>query len=299
MITGLWFPEKKIKAGHVYRQTWAPNVLEDANMTVHDPRNIILMLDQLEERFDKWHWTLLPIGDTVYQVYLLNPELREPGVSPRVKYLWSRGEKDEKKHNGSSGSGRGGKKGRPSEGLGCEQEQEMVEEGEADDDKKITSGSSADEVKEVSRAEEGGEEDGGRGSGLENGPQRPQGGRNGQEPVGTSGGGMRVDVANLDENGPTWASLHMKELRFEGSCQPAKRVCGFHAYMAIKDAETKGWILRGSVEVPDAAWGSPTFDKKLMDVYLHDSFEYASSVWSDSPHDAGSPENTPKGGELL
>jgi hypothetical protein len=27
MITGLWFPEKRIKAGHVYRQTWAPNVL--------------------------------------------------------------------------------------------------------------------------------------------------------------------------------------------------------------------------------------------------------------------------------
>jgi hypothetical protein len=27
MITGMWFPEKRIKAGHVYRQLWAPNVL--------------------------------------------------------------------------------------------------------------------------------------------------------------------------------------------------------------------------------------------------------------------------------
>jgi hypothetical protein len=37
-------------------------------MTVHDPGNIILMLDQLEDRFDKWQWTLLPISDDVFQV---------------------------------------------------------------------------------------------------------------------------------------------------------------------------------------------------------------------------------------
>jgi hypothetical protein len=37
-------------------------------MTLHDPRNIILMLDLLEEHFDKWHWTLLPISDDEFQV---------------------------------------------------------------------------------------------------------------------------------------------------------------------------------------------------------------------------------------
>ena len=35
---------------------------------LHDPCNIILMQKQLETRFDKWEWTIIPEGPDVFRV---------------------------------------------------------------------------------------------------------------------------------------------------------------------------------------------------------------------------------------
>jgi hypothetical protein len=229
-------------------------------------------------------------------------------VTSRVKYLWSRVEKEAEKQSGSGGAesgqqGEPGKKGKPI--ASKKEEQKVVQEGKVGDDRRSQSGSTAEGLTKISGIAKGkhaamtGKEDGGPGAGVKTVRQHLQGCGDGQKEWESSNGGVQGDVANLEENGPTWASLHLKELRFEGSCRPAKRVCGFHAYMAIKDAESKGWIPKGSVEVPDEAQGSPTFDKKLMEIYLHDSLENASSPCSESPPNAWSPENTPKVGDFL
>jgi hypothetical protein len=225
-----------------------------------------------------------------------------------VKYLWSRVEKEAEKQSGSGGaeSGQQGEPGKKRKPIASKkEEQKVVQEGKVSEDKRSWEGSTAEGSLKISGIEKGkhaattGKEDGGPGAGVGTVRQRLQGCRDGQKEWETSSGGARRDVANLEENGPTWALLHLKELRFEGICRPAKRVCGFHAYMAITDAESKGWIPKGSVEVPDEPPGSPTFDKKLMEVCLHDSLENASSPCSEFPPNAWSPGNTPKVNDFL
>jgi hypothetical protein len=60
-------------------------------------------------------------------------------------------------------------------------------------------------------------------------------------------------------------------LEFKTAARPAKRLVGFRARLAIRYAEGKNWIAREEVRVPEAAWSSPTFDKKLMACFLEDS----------------------------
>jgi hypothetical protein len=214
-----------------------------------------------------------------------------------VKYLWSRVEKEAEKQSGSGGAessqqGEPGKKGKPI--ASKKEEQKVVQEGKAGDDKRSRSGSTAEVSTKISRTEKGkhaamtGKDDGGRGAGVGTVRQRLQGCGDGQKEWETSSRGVQGDVANLEENGPTWAWMHLKELQFERSCRQAKRVCGFYAYMAITEAESKGWIPKGSVEVPDEAWGFPMFDKKLMEVYLHDSAPWRTHrAHGASPHALG------------
>ena len=35
---------------------------------LHDPCNIVLMQKQLEKRFDKWEWTIIPEGPELFRV---------------------------------------------------------------------------------------------------------------------------------------------------------------------------------------------------------------------------------------
>lgn len=60
--------------------------------------------------------------------------------------------------------------------------------------------------------------------------------------------------------GKRWADIHLKELKLPSVNHPARRLCGFHAMLAIRHAEVKGWIEKGSVVVPDAAWELPGFE---------------------------------------
>jgi hypothetical protein len=235
-----------------------------------------------------------------------------------MKFLWSRVKKEAGKQSKSrvekeaeSGSG-GAESGQQVEtrkkgkAVASRKEEEKVgQEGKVGHDKRARSESTAEGSRGTSGTRKSkhavvkGEEDGGQGAGVGTVRQPLQRCGDGQTEWDTSSGGGQSDVANLEENGPTWASLHLKKLQFEGSTRPAKRVCGFHAYLAIREAEAKGWIPKGSVEVPEEAWGSPTFDKKLMDVYLHDIVEYTASPGSESPPDAWSPDVTPKAGDIF
>jgi len=80
MVTGEQCNSSEITAGHIYMQSWPDSFLVEMGMTMHDPRNIILMRNQVEERFDRFEWTIIPQSSTNFLIYVLNPDLLKEGT---------------------------------------------------------------------------------------------------------------------------------------------------------------------------------------------------------------------------
>lgn len=55
--------------------------------------------------------------------------------------------------------------------------------------------------------------------------------------------------------------------------RPACRVCGLHATLALKEADSKGWFddEHEAPKVSEASWESPKFDQQLMHKFLSDT----------------------------
>jgi hypothetical protein len=66
-----------------------------------------------------------------------------------------------------------------------------------------------------------------------------------------------------------WQDIHDGKLKLPRLARPSRRLCGFHAALAIRNAEAQGWVPKGSVVLPDTAWESPSFDKQLMQQFLN------------------------------
>lgn len=66
-----------------------------------------------------------------------------------------------------------------------------------------------------------------------------------------------------------WQDIHGGKLKLPGLARPSRRLCGFHAALAIQNAEVQGWVPKGSVVLPDTAWDSPNCDKQLMQQFLN------------------------------
>lgn len=78
-----------------------------------------------------------------------------------------------------------------------------------------------------------------------------------------------------------WADVQGKLLWFgagEDEAKPLRRVCGLHAMLAIRHAQSEGWLdMTGlpprmlsdeDLAIDEAAWASPTFNKANMDAFL-------------------------------
>ena len=68
-----------------------------------------------------------------------------------------------------------------------------------------------------------------------------------------------------------WHQVHRKLLtldQLEPGCRPARRVLALHATVAMAWAEAKGWIPKGTLEVPEAGWSSPGYDVAHMQKFL-------------------------------
>jgi hypothetical protein len=66
-----------------------------------------------------------------------------------------------------------------------------------------------------------------------------------------------------------WQDIHGGKLKLPDLAHPSRRLCGFHAALAIQHAEVQGWVPKGSVVLPGTAWDSPTCDKQLMQQFLN------------------------------
>jgi hypothetical protein len=78
-------------------------------------------------------------------------------------------------------------------------------------------------------------------------------------------------ITGNDGKSRTWAEINGQLLQWWGPNRPSRRLCGFHATLAIKRAEVERWLDKDSLVVPAAAWESPTFDRGLMDAFLRDA----------------------------
>jgi hypothetical protein len=80
---------------------------------------------------------------------------------------------------------------------------------------------------------------------------------------------MEQYITGHDGKSKTWSEIHKSLMPLRNSNTPSRRLCGWHALLAIKRAEVLGWLDKGSLAVPTAAWESPKFDKSLMDAFLN------------------------------
>jgi hypothetical protein len=68
--------------------------------------------------------------------------------------------------------------------------------------------------------------------------------------------------------------LDTKDLIFPNDFRPTKRLCAFHASIAICFAVENGWMSKDAApSVPEDAFGSPNFDEELMKAFLKDQRE--------------------------
>ena len=51
-------------------------VQKAVGLSLHDPRNIILMQKRIETRFDSWEWTIVPEGADVFRVNVGRTQLQ-------------------------------------------------------------------------------------------------------------------------------------------------------------------------------------------------------------------------------
>lgn len=75
-------------------------------------------------------------------------------------------------------------------------------------------------------------------------------------------------ISGNDGTGTRWQDIHRQLLKFPGLARPSRHLCGFHAALAIQNAEVQGWVAEGSVVVPGTSWDSPTCDRQLMQRFL-------------------------------
>lgn len=79
---------------------------------------------------------------------------------------------------------------------------------------------------------------------------------------------MQKYISGHDGAGTRWEDINGQPLKFPGLARPSRRLCGFHAALAIQNAEVQGWVAEGSVVVPGTSWDSPTCDRQLMQRFL-------------------------------
>ena len=79
----------------------------------------------------------------------------------------------------------------------------------------------------------------------------------------------------------TWDQLGGATLRFDTPQRPSASVCMFHARLAIRHAESRGWIPKGSVVVPKAP--QMHCDEKLLRQFLMDAEASSSGSSSGMP----------------
>ena len=77
--------------------------------------------------------------------------------------------------------------------------------------------------------------------------------------------------------GRRWCEINNSFMPFPSLARPARRLCALHAQLAIENAEGKGWITEGYLQVSEAGWESPSFDKGLMDQFLRGSSDEGDS----------------------
>mgnify|MGYP001809883417 FL=1 len=80
---------------------------------------------------------------------------------------------------------------------------------------------------------------------------------------------MQQYISGNAGKGMQWQDIHGGNLKLPGLARPSRRLCGFHAALAIQNAEVQGWVPKGSVVLPDTSWDSPTCDKQLMQQFLN------------------------------
>lgn len=74
----------------------------------------------------------------------------------------------------------------------------------------------------------------------------------------------------------TWGQVNGMPLSFNQVLpgrRPARRVLALHAARAVVWAEEHGWIARGEVQVPEAGWRSPGYDRIQMQKFLNTVLE--------------------------
>jgi hypothetical protein len=80
---------------------------------------------------------------------------------------------------------------------------------------------------------------------------------------------MQQYISGNAGKGMRWQDIHGGKLKLPGLARPSRRLCGFHAALAIQNAEVQGWVPKGSVVLPDTSWDSPNCDKQLMQQFLN------------------------------
>lgn len=83
--------------------------------------------------------------------------------------------------------------------------------------------------------------------------------------------GTQQYIDGSQGKGRRWCEISNTFMRFPALARPARRLCALHAQLAIENAEIKGWVTEGYLQVPGVGWESPEFDKGLMEQFLQDS----------------------------
>jgi len=85
--------------------------------------------------------------------------------------------------------------------------------------------------------------------------------------------GLEQYITGHAGKGTQWKDIDKTQLHLPPVARPARRICAWHANLAIQEADSRGWFdeEHEAAKVSEASWESPAFDQQLMNKFLNDT----------------------------
>ena len=85
--------------------------------------------------------------------------------------------------------------------------------------------------------------------------------------------GLEQYITGHAGKGTKWRDIDKTLLHLPPVARPARRICGLHTTLAVREADSKGWFDEEHTApiVTEASWESPILDTQLMNNFLSDT----------------------------